>query len=303
MVNEQQSLSRLNKRLRVCFSEDDNLRDLLDEPYFWSGQGFRGMLCLEVGASLDIDPKIATEVALFTELLHNASLIHDDIIDRDEQRRGHPTIWKKYGSPKAILIGDLLIAKAFEIALSSQIDSKIKVKWSSFLSQTVLHAVKGAISELDFDLFSESNVFNRYYDMATLKTGSLFALPVGCLASVASMNPKDTLTLTDSFSDLAVAYQIRDDQADFYGNKHGRNITSDISNGRPNLYHLLSTNTSQFPDFEQDIASYHSRLVSNATDSLTTFDKSLREFVDQRVLPFIQLDSSLALKPSLRATV
>lgn len=294
MFSEQQPLSRLHMRLRGCFYHDEILRDFLDEHYFWSGHGFRGKLCIEVGSCLEVDPDIATEVALFTELLHNASLIHDDIIDRDEQRRGHMTIWRKHGISKALLLGDLLIGKAFEVALNSRVEPRIKVKWSSLLSKTVLHAVKGAIDELVFDHHTESDLLERYYRMATLKTGALFALPISCLASVAGMDANQTATLTDSFSDLAVAYQIKDDQADFHGKKLGRNITSDITNGRPNIYHLMSPLSSFSEDFESYIASYHSNLVFQATEKLTSFAPELIELVNSQVLPFVHLDESLS---------
>ena len=302
MVKEQNPLSRINRRLRGCFYQDDTLREFLDDPYFWSGQGFRGGLCIEVGRCLGVESDVVTEIALFTELLHNASLIHDDILDRDEQRRGHATIWKKHGESKALLIGDLLIAKAFDVAFAARVDAVCRARWGSILSKTVLHAVKGACKELDFDLFREDSIVDRYHKMAKLKTGALFALPISCLASVAGLNSRDSASLTECFSDLAVAYQIRDDQSDFYGFKKGRKSSSDIANGRPNIYHLLSTRTFHAGDYEQDIAAYHSNLVGCAIDWLSCFSEDLCQLVTDQVLSFVKLNEVDAPAPSLRVT-
>ena len=124
------ALGRLNRRLKDCFFNDETLRSFVDEGYFWSGQGFRGQLSMRAGTCFNLPEEHLLEIALFTELLHNASLVHDDIVDSDHERRGQETVWHKYGLSKALLVGDLLIAKAFEIASSSAIDSTIKSKWT-----------------------------------------------------------------------------------------------------------------------------------------------------------------------------
>ena len=303
MTEEHSNLSRLNRRLRDCFLQDDLLRKVSDFPYFWSGQQFRGGLCLKIGRCLGVDPRIATEVALFTELLHNASLIHDDIIDLDEQRRGHATIWKKIGKAKAILIGDLLIAKAFEIALTSEVSHDVHASWGSIISQTVLHAVKGAYYELDFDICDESDILNNYYEMATLKTGSLFSLPVKCLASIAMLSKRDSTQLSEHFSRLAVAYQIRDDQSDFYSLKRGRKNSSDIANNRPNIYHLMSSAEGNKYKFEKIIHTYHNSLVTSAVEGLYDINKSLKGFVEKDMLSFVQLHKRVSTNSPQLTTV
>jgi len=289
MTVEHSTLSRLNWRLRDCFFQDELLRELAEDSYFWSGQQFRGNLCLEVGKSLGVRAEIATEVATFTELLHNASLIHDDIIDLDEQRRGHPTIWKKIGKEKAILIGDLLIAKAFEIALSAKVSDALRVSWGSIISRSVLHATNGAYFELDFDLSDQSRLLDKYHEVATLKTGSLITLPIRCLATAAELNNTVSTQLSEHFNSLAVAYQIRDDQADFYGFKKGRKKSSDMVNDRPNIYHLMSSTAGNRNDFEKIIYSYHTGLVTNAVEGIYNINRGLMGFVEKDMLSFVQL--------------
>ena len=119
----------------------------LDEDYFWSGQGIRGKICLEVGQGFEVEDNLLLDIAVFTELLHNA-----------DPRRPHRWGYSKKRTPrrlveikpKALLVGDLLIAKAFEIASLSSLDSSRKVQWVAALSKTVATAVRGAVHELDF---------------------------------------------------------------------------------------------------------------------------------------------------------
>lgn len=283
------ALSRLNRRLKGCFHRDATLRDFIDEDYFWSGQGFRGKLSIEVGSCFDIDEDILLEIALFSELLHNASLVHDDIVDQDSERRGRKSIWKKYGTDKAILLGDLLIAKAFEVASCARVANSVKVHWLSTLSKTVTEAVRGALNELEFNFSDDDEVLSRYHRMADQKTGVMFTLPIRCLGHAAGMSLKEIESLSGMFSKLAVAYQIRDDHADFFGLKKGRVSSSDIMNGRPNLYHLLSTSSDHSLDFVDYVSNFQENLINRAMDELTKFPSPLSDVVNELVLPFVRL--------------
>ena len=62
-----------------------NSKDFVDDPYFWSGQHIRAKICQQVGEALGIEEDLLLDIAAFTELLHNASLIHDDLIDNDSE--------------------------------------------------------------------------------------------------------------------------------------------------------------------------------------------------------------------------
>ena len=134
-------LSRLQWRLRNYFCEDPVLRDFVDDPYFWSGQKIRAKICFSVGKSFGLKEDLLLDIAAFTDLLHNASLIHDDLIDDDSERRGCATPWKKYGKEKALLLGDLLISKSLEISTNINADSNLKTAWASEISNCVSAAV------------------------------------------------------------------------------------------------------------------------------------------------------------------
>ena len=286
------ALSRLNRRLKDCFLNDPTLRPYADEGYFWSGQGFRGQLSIRVGACFGLAEDHLLEIALFTELLHNASLVHDDIVDSDHERRGQQTVWHKYGLSKALLVGDLLIAKAFEIASSSAIDPIIKSEWISSLSNAVTVAVRGALCELDFKLSENDDIFSKYLNMAYDKTGVMFTLPIRCVGQAACLDTEEINKLTEVFAKFAVAYQIRDDEADYLGNKTGRATMSDILNDRPNLYYLLSKSEVHAPDLFKHASNFHEKLIEEAEVGLEAFPNSLTLMTRELVLPFVQLTKS-----------
>ena len=282
-------LSRLDWRLRSLFSSDPILSDFLDEDYFWSGQGIRGKICLEVGQGFEVEDNLLLDIAVFTELLHNASLIHDDLIDGDTQRRGHPAVWSKYGKPKALLVGDLLIAKAFEIASLSSLDSLRKVEWVTALSKTVATAVRGAVHELDFTVENQSSVLEQYHIIAADKTGVLFSLPVRCIGIASNLEDTAAHSLSQIFSNLAVAYQIKDDQADFLGFKVGREKSSDILNGRPNIYHLLASSEQPLEEIFTLISDYQNDLIVGSLQAAKALPKSLQTTLEKLLLPFVRL--------------
>ena len=292
-------LSRLEWRLRTIFSEDSILCDFLEEPYFWSGQGIRGKLCLHVGEMYGVREDILLDIASLTEFLHNASLLHDDLIDNDTERRGHPTVWKKYGRHKALLLGDLMIAKSFYLASQIKTDPVLTSLLSAELSQTVASAIRGAVRELDFAAKGRDQLFDSYQQMSAEKTGALFALPVRCIAMVAKLSNDELNALTTIFTNMAVAYQMKDDQADYLGSKLGRLQSSDILNGRPNLYHLLLSSGQPAEQVFNAVSSSHDKLVCAAIEACDCLSVDLRTMLEELLLPFIRLKTDSSTHPQI----
>ncbi|QXD31194.1 polyprenyl synthetase family protein [Candidatus Pelagisphaera phototrophica] len=282
------ALGRLEGRLRACFFSDSTLADFSDDPYFWSGQNIRGKICLDLGAAYKLPEDILLDIAASTQLLHDASLIHDDLIDEDTERRGCAAIWKNYGKAKAILIGDLLISKAYDIATYSKVSDATKVLWTSEISVAVNSAVSGAVAELEFDAHNKQLILGNYYRMASLKTGALFALPARCIALTAKQLD-DVDRLNTIFLNLAVAYQIKDDQSDFLGTKSGREYSSDLKNGRPNLYHILANNGMSTDKCFDYINDYQQSLVADSVQLANSLPKQVCVILKELLIPFIEL--------------
>ena len=123
------------------FFSDSTLADFSDDAYLnWSEYTRKNLFRLRQAYGLSEDTLL--DIAASTQLLHDASLIHDDLIDEDTERRGCLAIWKKYGKAKALLIGDLLISKAYEIVIQSKVSTATKVVWTSEISAAVSSAYR-----------------------------------------------------------------------------------------------------------------------------------------------------------------
>ena len=282
------ALSRLERQLRACFYRDSTLAGFSDDAYFWSGQNIRGRICLNLGEAYTLPEDTLIDIAASTQLLHDASLIHDDLIDEDAERRGCPAIWKKYGKAKALLVGDLLISKAYETVSDSKVSAADKVVWASEISAAVNSAVSGAVAELEFDANNKRLILKNYYSMASRKTGALFALPARCIALFANqIGHVDRLNTI--FLNLAVAYQIKDDQSDFLGTKSGREHSSDLENGRPNLYHILANNGMSTDKCFGYINDYQQSLVADSVQLADSLPKQVCVILKELLIPFIEL--------------
>jgi geranylgeranyl pyrophosphate synthase len=152
------------------------------------------------------------------ELAHTASLVHDDIIDRDIKRRGKPAFYVKEGIPKALLIGHRMLSIGFNIALSHGKNiAKLYVDtWDEVLN--------GEIEEVDYErstiknntdeLSTKSKIFREYYKIINLKTASLFssACKAGAIEAEASGEILDILA--EYGREIGLAYQLADDLVD-----------------------------------------------------------------------------------------
>ena len=134
------------------------------------GGRVRAKLALEAGEILDLADPVALACACGPELLHNASLVHDDLQDRDETRRGQPAVWRRFGPAAAISIGDLMISAAYAALASHPDPARAILLAHDALSRTA----RGQANDL---MRTEVSVA-AYRAMAADKTGALIALPV-----------------------------------------------------------------------------------------------------------------------------
>ena len=168
--------------------------------------------------------KKALEGAVSIELAHNASLVHDDIIDRDTERRGKPSLYVRNGVDTALLIGHKMIAAGFDIALSHGPDiAKVYVDtWNKALSGEILEV---KINNNGKEEYSKENLLKMYYNIIDQKTASLFesACMSGALEAKASW--EIAKTLGQYGREIGMAYQLADDLVDL---ENGERIDSVI---------------------------------------------------------------------------
>ncbi|MEL7516694.1 MAG: polyprenyl synthetase family protein [Pseudomonadota bacterium] len=187
------------------------------------GSRVRAQLGLDAAAALDLSRQACVSCALAPELLHNASLIHDDFQDGDRVRRGRPAVWSKYGKDTAILTGDFLISMAYAtIAHHRQPALALRL-----IHETVMTTIAGQTD----DLSATQPAPEDYEDIAANKSGPLLALPVQLALVAADMGGQGVARRVGRA--LSVAYQIFDDICD-------RN--ADLVHGATNICLILEAN-------------------------------------------------------------
>lgn len=210
----------------------DRLSVITQEHLSTGGKRMRARLCLAAAAALGVSRERAVPWAASIELLHNATLVHDDIQDGDLIRRGQPTVWVRHGVAQAINAGDLMLMLPF-VALDhfEGVDDGVRWRLSRALAQHSAATVRGQSEELAL-LTSGQLSRSRYRRAVEGKTGSLFALPVEGAALLAGRSAEDAKALGERFTALGVLFQLQDDVVDLYGDKGRGHRGSDLEEGK-----------------------------------------------------------------------
>lgn len=170
----------------------------------------------------------ALPVALAIEIFHNFTLVHDDIMDEAEIRRGRPSVHKKYGSNTAIMVGDVMMIQAFRImlALDEEVDIDLVV---DLFCDTATRICEGQVLDMEFETRREVRK-EEYLEMVGLKTAVLLGLSFQIGAVVAGKEEEETEFLFQFGYNVGVAFQIMDDWIDAFGdsNQTGKKQGGDI---------------------------------------------------------------------------
>lgn len=203
--------------------------NMVHEHLETGGKRLRAKLALSACEALGGRADHAVDWAAAVELLHNASLVHDDIQDGDRMRRGKAALWARYGSPQAINAGDLLLMLPFRALARYPADQQVALV--QILAEYAERTVRGQISERDLTA-STAGDWGAYFDAVAEKTGTLFALPVRGAAELASVSTEHATELARTFASIGVLYQLQDDLLDLFDAKGRGSRGSDIYEGR-----------------------------------------------------------------------
>ena len=197
-----------------------------------------------VGLSAELFGVKAEEVrhvAAAFEMLHNFTLIHDDIMDDAPLRRGQPTIYKQWNSNIAILAGDALAIMALQELLKAPCDDATKIKISDLFARTSLEICEGQQYDLDFETMENVRI-DDYIKMIRLKTAVMLA---GCLQSgaiFAQASEADQQALYDFGINIGIAFQLKDDILDLYSDTQvfGKIQGGDIKENKKTYLYLTA---------------------------------------------------------------
>jgi len=159
------------------------------------------------------------------ELMHSASLIHDDVVDAADIRRGYPTINNIRGNRAAVQSGDFLLAKAMELLYIYK-GMGINEKLADVSYNMTIGELKQQVIRYKFDVQS----VDVYYDLIHKKTALLLAASCWCGAVAGGMDPEDALALFNYGEKLGIVFQLRDDMID-YSADSGKAPGQDLRNG------------------------------------------------------------------------
>jgi geranylgeranyl pyrophosphate synthase len=221
------------------------------------GKLFRARLSLAISKLLELDDTTALQLAAVTEFVHNASLIHDDIQDQDDFRRNQPTVWKRYGTNSALLLGDLLLSKAYEMLGMIGVRHHRGPRLFSLLGEKIALLIQGQSDELEHQSNLELPVAT-YERIAFCKTGSLLSFPVEAALTLAGNHESHCAAVSNIFGRFGVAYQIHDDLIDLCAPDKQRVPGSDLREGRVSAVILSFWQHASLTEREQFSAFFHS---------------------------------------------
>ncbi len=228
-----EKLEKVENLIKQKLKSDVTLIEKMSDHHLNSGgKRLRALLTLESakltgykGDDRDIN------LAACVELIHSATLLHDDVIDESELRRGVKTTNSIWGNQSSILVGDYLLSRCFEMMVE---DGDLEVL--KLLSSTSTKIAQGEVLQLqhkgEADLLEET-----YIDIINLKTASLFSAATKTGACLSNRNEKEKKALESYGRNLGLAFQIADDALDYYAKEKlfGKEIGKDFFEGKVTL--------------------------------------------------------------------
>ena len=226
-------LDNVEALIQQKLKSDVNLIEKMSNHHLSSG-GKRLRALLTLGSAKLTgynENKRDINLAACVELIHSATLLHDDVIDESELRRGKKTTNSIWGNQSSILVGDYLLSRCFEMMVE---DGDLEIL--KLLSSTSAKIAQGEVLQLqhkgEADLLEET-----YIDIINLKTASLFSAATKTGACLSGSNQKEKKALESYGRNLGLAFQIADDALDYYAKEKlfGKEVGKDFFEGKVTL--------------------------------------------------------------------
>jgi len=224
----------INERLAGCSVP---VVRLLEHLNICGGKMIRPGLVLLAGSACGKITEKHIQIAAIVEIIHNATLLHDDVMDGGQKRRGQPTVNSLWGNESAVLLGDFLLSKVFEMCVD--LEPRVIGIIADIAVRTCEGELKQVIQRQNWQL-SES----EYIDIITEKSAVFFSRACLLGAVLAGTSEMLAQSLAHFGRDIGIAFQITDDLLDMIGDesKTGKTLGSDVDKNKLTLatIHLLS---------------------------------------------------------------
>ena len=227
------------------------------------GKRIRPVLCLlgnELFSDLHPDAFLAAKAV---ELFHNFSLVHDDMMDEANLRRGQPTVHTKYDANTALLVGDIMVIRAYEYLQPIQSNHLSKIL--GLFNQTAREVCEG--QQLDMDYAKRTSVsMEEYIHMITLKTSVLLAASLQMGAIIGGAGEHNCSHLYEFGKKLGIAFQIQDDYLDAFGDAavFGKDAGGDIKQNKKTFLLIRALETAN----PEQLTALNALLASDAPNKV-----------------------------------
>lgn len=212
--------------------EPANLIEATKQYPYAGGKRMRPAMVLACCSAVGGDRNKAVPLAVAVEYIHNFTLVHDDLMDGDEKRRGMDTIHVNYGMPTAVLAGDALFAKSFQIIAELDVPAEAMRNVLRYVTKAVWDLARGQ----QMDINNEGNIVTEevYIETIRLKTSVLFAAAAAGGAIIGGADEKTVKAINEYAIDLGLGFQMYDDYLGIAGDtsKTGKSVGNDIRKGK-----------------------------------------------------------------------
>lgn len=231
-------VKRINERLMGSLEvvEDARLKEAMAHYPGAGGKRLRPLLATIVSEAVGGKAEAAMPFGIALEMVHNFTLVHDDVMDEDDTRRGLKTVHSLYGVPEAILAGDAMFARAFEIVLESEVPSADVVELIDILARSVRLLAEGQQMDMDFERRKDVSS-DEYLKMVERKTAVLYSAAAQGGAIVGGGTEAQQEALFEYGRLMGLGFQIWDDVLDLRSDQKtfGKPVLNDIRNGKKTL--------------------------------------------------------------------
>lgn len=263
------------------------LQNVLDHIRQRGGKRMRPMLILLIAKNYGGVNMVTQNAAVGLELLHTASLVHDDVVDESDERRGQASVNASYNNKVAVLVGDFILSSA--LLRVSETSNKTIIRKLAKLGQTLSAGEVLQLTNIDNEEISE----DVYYQVIKQKTAALFEACCEMGALSAGVDENNLSEIREFGSNLGLAFQIRDDIFDYYESSEiGKPTGNDMAEGKltlPVIYALKSTGDERMMELARKVKKR--TITTDEIADLVTFTKANGgiEYAEQKMRYFHDL--------------
>ena len=195
------------------------------------GKRLRPMLALLMAKACGYEGERHIDIAAIVEFIHTATLLHDDVVDESDMRRGQETANNVWGNQAAVLVGDFLYSRAFEMMVDVN-----QMRVMSIMAQTTNTIAEGEVQQL-LNIHDANTSEQQYFDVIYSKTAKLFEAACQLGAVLAGLSEDQEKAVSQYGVHLGTAFQLVDDILDYVADSEemGKNVGDDLAEGKPTL--------------------------------------------------------------------